>query len=115
MSFAPHFGGNNNLSGLTVSPGALNDPFNANDLSYTVNVASGVDSISVTPTLSDSAATMTVNGQATTSGQARPVILRAAGQSTTISIVVTAQNGSRNTYTVNVIRAALGGNNNLSA
>jgi hypothetical protein len=108
-------GGNNNLSALTVSPGPLDDPFNANDLSYTVNVASGVNSITVTPTLQASTASMTVNGQATNSGQARTITpLNPAGQSTLITIQVTAQNTtSQKTYTVNVIRAALGGSDTL--
>ena len=110
-------GGNNNLSALTVSPGSLDSTFNANDLSYTVNVASGVNSMTVTPTLQATTASMTVNGQATNSGQARTITpLNPAGQNTLITIQVTAQNTiSQKTYTVNVIRAALGGDNNLSA
>jgi hypothetical protein len=108
-------GGNNNLSGLTVSPGPLDDPFNANDLSYTVNVASTVTSITVTPTRQDPNATITVTPPGTGSGQARTIPLNGAGSNTLINIVVTAPNGSQKTYSVNVIQAALGGNNNLSA
>jgi hypothetical protein len=108
-------GGNNNLSALTVSPGTLNPAFNANTLSYTVDVASSVTSVSVTPTRQDSNATITVNGQAATSGQARTIQLGGPGSNTPILIIVTAQNGSQKTYTVGVNRAALGGNNNLSA
>ncbi len=107
-------GGNNNLSGLTVSPGPLDDPFNANDQNYTVDVASTVTSITVTPTRQDSNATITVNGTPATSGQGRSIPLNGAGSNTSINIVVTAPNGSQKTYTVNVIRAALGGDNNLS-
>jgi hypothetical protein len=110
-------GGNNNLSALTVSPGSLDSAFNANDLSYTVNVASGVNSITVTPTLQATTASMTVNGQATNSGQARTITpLNPAGQNTLITIQVTAQNTiSQKTYTVNVIRTALGGNDALQS
>lgn len=111
-------GGNNNLRSLTVSQGTLAPAFSANTTAYTVDVGSGVTSISVTPTLSDSAATMTVNGQAATSGQARAITLRAAGLSTTINTVVTAPNGSQKTYTITVDRATPpppSGNNNLSA
>ena len=109
-------GGNNNLSGLTVSPGSLNpNPFNANRLSYIVDVGSTVTSVSVTPTRQDPNATITMNGTPATSGQGRSITLNGAGSNTFINILVTAQNGTQKTYTVNVNRAALGGNNNLSA
>jgi hypothetical protein len=106
-------GGNNNLSALTVSPGSLDSPFNANDQNYTVDVASNVSSITVTPTRQDSNATITVNGTPATSGQGRSVTLNGAGSNTVVNILVTAQNGSQKTYTVTVSRAALGGNDSL--
>jgi len=106
-------GGNNNLQSLAVSPGPLAPAFSAATEDYTVNVGSGVTQFTVTPTLQDTAATMIVNGQATTSGQARTITLNGAGSNTVINIAVTAQNGSTKTYSVNVIRAALAGNNNL--
>ena len=115
-------GGNNNLSALSVRAGttslSLSPSFNSNTLVYTVNVANNVNEVAVTATRQDANASITVNGQATNSGQARTITLNPAGQSqstTTIPIVVTAQNGSQKTYTVNVVRAAPGGNNNLSA
>ncbi|UVT16575.1 MAG: cadherin-like beta sandwich domain-containing protein [Nitrospira sp.] len=108
-------GGNNNLSGLSVTPGPLSPAFTTNTEDYTVNVESGVTSVTVTPTEQDTAASTTVNGQVTNSGQARTITLNGAGSNTLINIAVTAQNGSQRTYSVNVIRAALGGNNNLSA
>ncbi len=106
--------GNNNLSALTVSPGALDSPFAASDLSYTVNVDSSVDSVTIRPTLADPAATMSVNGQSTNSGQSRTIQLAGSNPITSISIVVTAQNGSRNTYIV-IINKAASTNNLLSA
>ena len=102
---------NNNLQGLTLSPGTLS--FRTNDTSYTVNVASNATSVVVTPRLQDTTANMTVNGQATNSGQARTIQLGAPGSNTPLFIIVTAQNGTQKTYTVGVIRAALGGNNDL--
>jgi hypothetical protein len=107
--------GNNNLSGLMVSPGPLSPAFNSETQDYAVSVATSVTTVTVTPTLQDSTATLTVNGTPTNSGQARPMTLRAAGLSTLITMVVTALNGTQKTYTVEVDRAALGGNNNLSA
>jgi hypothetical protein len=117
-------GGNNNLSALTVglstsSPNLIS--FSPNTTSYTVDVGSGVGTITVTPTLQDPAATLTVTsngpGPITTSGQARTIPLRAAGLSTTINIVVRAQNGSEKPYTITLDRASPpppSGNNNLS-
>ena len=106
---------NNNLQSLTISPGTLSPAFSPGIVAYTVNVASTVASVTVTPRVQDSTATMAVNGQAATSGQARTITLNGAGSNTFINIVVTAQNGSQKTYTVNVIRAAPSANNNLSA
>jgi len=107
--------GNNSLRSLSISPGSLNPSFNTNNPNYEVSVASTVNSMRVTPTLDDPAATMTVNGQPTTSGQAQTIPLNDPGLSTILTIVVTAPNNSQKTYTVNVIRAALGGNNNLQS
>ncbi|MBK9308055.1 MAG: cadherin-like beta sandwich domain-containing protein [Nitrospira sp.] len=115
-------GGNNDLRNITVSPGSFDSAFNANDLNYTVDVASTVASIRVTPTLDDPAATLTVTangpGPITTSGQTHIIPLRDAGLSTTITIAVRAPNGSIKPYTITVDRAAPpppSGNNNLSA
>ena len=110
---------NNSLQSLTVtsSPaaGPLTPAFTASTTSYTVAVDSGVASVTVTATLQDTNATMTINGQATTSGQARSITLNGPGSSTLVTIEVTAPNGSQKTYFVTVHRAALGGNNNLQS
>lgn len=107
--------GNNSLSTLTVSPGTLAPAFNANTLSYTADAAGSVSSITVTPRLQDTTAIMTVNGQVTNSGQARTIALSGPGSNTFVNIVVTAPSGTQKTYTLNVCRAALSGNNDLSA
>jgi hypothetical protein len=73
-----------------------------------------VGSVVVTPTLQDISASMTVNGQPTTSEQARSITLLGPGSNTFINVNVTAQNGNQNNYVVVVIRAA-SGDNNLSA
>ncbi|MBX3331477.1 MAG: cadherin-like beta sandwich domain-containing protein [Nitrospira sp.] len=108
-------GGNNNLSGLSVSPGSLDPNFSANTTNYTVDVGSGVSSVTVTPTRQDSNATITVNGTPATSGQGRSITLNGAGSNTSINVTVTAPNGSQKSYTITVERAALGGNNNLQS
>ena len=84
-------GGNNNLQSLTVSPGNLTPPFTASRLVYTVNVASGVDSVTVTAQPQDSGATVSIDGQTTTS---RSFSLGAPGSSTEILTEVMAPNGS---------------------
>lgn len=103
---------NNNLSALTVSPGSLSPVFSAERTSYTVNVRRRVTSIDVTATLQDTNAGMEVNGQGTSSGQARDIALGAAGSSTNITIIVIPPNGDTKTYTITVNRAASGGNGN---
>ena len=107
-------GGNNNLQSLTVSPGSLVPTFAANRLVYTVNVASTVNSVTVTAQPQDAGATVIIAGQPTTS---RSVSLGAPDSSTEILIEVTAPNGNEKTYAVTVNRAAFipSGNNNLSA
>ena len=107
--------GNNNLSALTISHGSLSPAFNASTLNYAVDVASTVTSMTVTPKPQHASADMTVNGQVTDSGQARTIVLSGPGSSTLINIVVTAPNGIQKTYTVNISRAALSGNNNLQS
>jgi hypothetical protein len=104
---------NNTLRSLTISPGTLN--FRPDTTSYTVNVASTVTSVTVQSTPADAAASMIVNGQATDSGQARTIALNEAGSNTLTNIIVIAQNGDPKTYTINITRPALAGNNNLSA
>ena len=104
--------GNNNLQSLTVSPGLLVPTFNASTTSYTVNVASAVDSVTVTAQPQDAGATVSIDGQLTTN---LSVTLGAAGSNTPISIVVTALNTSQKPYLVTVHRAAPASDNNLSA
>ncbi len=106
---------NNSLQNLTVSPGTLSPAFTASTTSYTADVDSGVTSVAVTATLQDTNATMKINGQATTSGQARTITLSTPGLGTLVTIEVTAPNGSQKIYFATVNRAALGGNNNLQS
>ncbi len=106
--------GNNSLQSLSISPGTLTPTFDANMLSYTVDVANNDGSVMVTPTLQDLTATMTVDGQDVASGQAQSVTLNGAGSITLINIVVTAQNGTQKTYLVTVSRG-ISSNANLQS
>ncbi|MHB8917923.1 MAG: cadherin-like beta sandwich domain-containing protein, partial [Desulfocucumaceae bacterium] len=113
VPFTISLSNNANLSTLTVSQGTLAPAFAAGTTTYTVNVAYSVESIDVTAALADAGAAMTVNSQATPSGQARTVSLNTG--SNPVSIVVTAQDSSTKVYTVTVNRAAPSGNADLSA
>ena len=92
--------GNNNLSALAVSAGALNEPFDAGTLNYTVTLASTTADTTVTATVADSTATLTINGSPAASGVPSVSIPLAQAATTSIPIVVTAENGTTKTYTV---------------
>ena len=95
------------LSGLTISAGALDPVFAAATEGYAVNVGNDVTSITVTPTVADDGASVTVAGSAVASGAASSAIALTAGVAKAIAIVVTAEDGSTTkTYTVTVTRAA---------
>ena len=105
---------NANLSALSLSSGALAPAFASATTGYTASVGNPTTSLTVTPTVADSTATVTVNGVAVTSGNASGAIALSVG-SNTITTVVTAQDGATTkTYTVTVTRAA-SANADLSA
>ncbi len=71
-------------------------------------MANSVTSLTVTPTVADSTATLTVNGTPVASGSASGAIALNVGANT-ITTVVTAQDATTKTYTVVVTRAPGGG------
>ena len=88
-------GGNNNadLSSLSVNQGSLSPAFNAAITNYTVNVANNVSKINVSAKAADNKATITGTGQNSL----------LAGNNE-IQIVVTASDGTKKTYIINVIK-----------
>ena len=95
------------LSGLTLSAGTLDQMFDSATTAYTVNVANGISSVTVTPTATNaSGATITVNGDTVTSGIASGTIdLPPPGTAVPITIIVTAADGTTTeTYTVTATR-----------
>jgi hypothetical protein len=94
------------LSSLTISSGNLNPSFASATTGYTVSVANGISSVTLTPTVNSAGSTVTVNSASVTSGQpSSPVNLNVG--SNTISVVVTAIDGSTTqTYTLAVSRAS---------
>lgn len=100
----PPLSSNASLSGLTLSAGSLS--FAPDTVSYTLSVANGVTSTTVTPVAADANARVQVNGKDVESGRSSEPIALKVG-SNTIAIVVTAQDGvTVRTYTVTVNRAA---------
>jgi gliding motility-associated-like protein len=100
------------MSGLSIDQGTLSPSFGANTLAYTTTVANAVNSITLTPTISSTLATLKINGISATGGQANTITLGFG--STTITMVVTAEDKSTvKTYVLTVNRA-LSSNADLS-
>lgn len=94
---------NADLNSLTISTGTLSPVFASGTTSYTASAPNTTTSITVTPTVSDDTANVTVNGSYVNSGSPSSTIALNTGTNT-ISIVVTAQNNSTQTYTIQVTR-----------
>lgn len=103
FSVRPPKSGNNNLSGLSLSTGSIN--FSPGNTNYSVNVAANVTSITISATKEDSKASVSGDG---TKGLGYG--------NNSFNVVVTAENGSKKTYTINVNRADdRSKNNNLKS
>jgi hypothetical protein len=98
------------LSGITVSAGDLDTPFNPDDTIYTVSVPNATASATVKAGLRSAASTMTINGFRINSGATTEPISLSVGANV-VSIIVTAQDGGKRTYSVTLIRA---GNDNVA-
>jgi len=105
---------NASLSALHLNAGTLSPTFSPATTSYTENVVNGVSSISITPSLSDNNASLTINGAEAVSGDNNGPYGLNVGPNT-FTIVVTAQDdATQKTYTIVVNRAA-SSNASLSA
>ena len=94
------------LSGLAVSQGTMNISFDPGTLAYAEVLAFPVASLTVTPTATESHATIKVNGTTVISGAASSSVSLNVG-SNVITVLVTAQDGvTTESYTVTVSRAA---------
>ncbi|MEK0313626.1 cadherin-like beta sandwich domain-containing protein [Cohnella sp. 56] len=95
---------NANLAGLELWAGAISPTVVANGAtSYTANVGNATGSIQVKPTAAHSEATVKVNGSTVPNGSmSGPIALNAGAN--TITIEVTAQDGTKKQYTVTVTR-----------
>ena len=95
---------NADLASLTLGSGTLNPSFASATTSYTASVPSSTSTLSLTPTVAESHAVVTINSIGVTSGGASGPIALNFGDNA-ISTVVTAQDGSTTkTYVVTVTR-----------
>jgi alpha-tubulin suppressor-like RCC1 family protein len=92
---------NADLSGLAISSGILSPTFASGTMAYTAILPNAPSTLTVTPTVSDSDPTVTVNGTPVVSGTASIPISFSVG---TINIVVTAQNGATRSYSIVLTR-----------
>jgi hypothetical protein len=91
------------LVNLTIDPGSVSPEYSiqSGQTAYNALVLTGTTSITVTPTVNNSSATITVNGTPVDNGTASGPIT--VSQGTTITIVVTAKDGvTQKTYTLTV-------------
>jgi hypothetical protein len=95
----------NLLADLTLSTGTLNPPFQSDTPDYSLNVSNRVTTFKVTPVLTDLRATITVNGQNVASGVNSQEITLSVGDNS-ITIIVTAEDGTTRTYTITVNRSS---------
>jgi len=98
------------LSTLSLSSGSLSPAFASGTTSYTATVANGVSSITVTPTVNQVNATINAkvgSGSFTsiTSGVASGSLSLSIGLNT-VTLLVTAQDGTTGTYIINLTRSA---------
>ena len=93
------------LASLGFSSGVLSPAFAPLTTSYGLSVPSTSAMITLTPTATDSAATVAVNGVSVASGQASGAIPLDAGANTITIVVTAADQTTTMTYTVSATRA----------
>lgn len=96
---------NANLGNLVLSAGTLNPVFASATTSYTASVPNSTSSITVTPTVEDSTATVKVNNVTVVSGSPSAAIALNVGNNTITTVVKAQNNTTTKTYTTVVTRA----------
>ncbi len=98
---------NARLSGMTLSVGSLDQPFQSSQTGYTATEAYLVKSVTVTAWTVSEQASLSVNGVSTASGSASAAIALGEGANT-ITLSVTAEDGvTTRDYTLTVLRQTL--------
>ena len=93
------------LSKLAIAGATLSPKFNSAISAYTAKVPNATRSLKITATATSGLAVIKVNGLAVKSGSASKAIAMKVAKNT-VSVIVTAQNGSTKTYKISVTRAA---------
>ncbi|MDQ1233984.1 hypothetical protein QE450_001482 [Paenibacillus sp. SORGH_AS306] len=92
-----------NLKGLTVNGLVLSPAFNPEINNYNMSVNNSTSTVTVTASVYDPEATITVNGKTLAdAGTSDPIALSVGDN--VITIIVTAQNGATQTYTITIKR-----------
>jgi Cadherin-like beta sandwich domain len=100
-------GTNATLANLTLSAGALTPAFHASTTNYSLSVPLLTNSVTITPTVEDTNATVTVNGSPVVSG-APGGNLPVGGGTNVFSVVITAEDEvTIRTYTIFVVRPSI--------
>lgn len=94
---------NANLSSLLVEDAVLSPAFSNGTTEYTADVTGGTTTTRITGFTTDSRARLTIDGEPATSGTPSDPISLPVGD-TSADVVVTAEDGSRKTYSVRIIR-----------
>lgn len=85
--------GNNKLSSLNVNGGTLSPKFNSNTESYSISVPYSISSLTINAKAEDAKAKVTISNNNLV-----------AEETTAVKVIVTAENGSTKTYTINATR-----------
>ncbi|MCV9888513.1 cadherin-like beta sandwich domain-containing protein [Metabacillus halosaccharovorans] len=93
---------NNQLSNLSLSNGSLS--FDSEKSDYHIEVKNEISELTLKPKTKADTSTVTINGATVKSGEGHEVQLPVG--STTMTIIVTAENGTKKIYTVTVARQA---------
>jgi uncharacterized repeat protein (TIGR02543 family) len=91
------------LAGISLSAGVLTPAFQSSRTSYSVSVSPSVASITISPTANNQFAVIRVNGSTVSSGSSSNTINLSYGANT-VSVAVTAQDGSTRSYELSVTR-----------
>ncbi|WP_312650208.1 S-layer homology domain-containing protein [Aminipila sp.] len=92
-----------NLSSLTLSNSTLSPMFVSGITNYTASVPNNITTVTVTPTVEESNATVKVNGITVTSSSSSGAINLDVG-SNIVEVTVTAEDGTTKTYTIAIER-----------